>query len=135
MRAQFATLEALVALLISVSVVSSFSVCLALVPNQEYGSRAGLATATAEYDLMNGFMRNASESGCLDLYLSGSSAPCLDRLMGEYAALYGIGSLSLVASGVQQQAAKSGSGPEGTAACFPYQYESVLYTICFESGD
>ncbi len=99
MKAQFATIEALVSLALVASTVS-FAYAQLNGANSAYASGTGLLhDHAAAYDVLNVFARNATANACLGASLPSLSSGCLSSLLSEYGAVLHVGTLQISASG------------------------------------
>jgi hypothetical protein len=115
LKAQFATLEALLSLTV---VLSTASVAGGIIANSERSvgyERAGISRASAAYDFMMQLALNSSASECLSRFESEGS-DCLNNYTQYYRYVYGIRQMGVIvpnASGYNYSEVYCSNGTSG----------------------
>lgn len=121
MKAQFAILEAMVALAVAISVTIFCINAISSEGRSSAISETQLRLSAAEYDFIRGIYGNESMGTCIKSYLSGNTG-CMIKYKMYYKRVYGLGSFRIIG--------ENGSR-NGEIRCFPY----TNYTeICILAG-
>lgn len=132
MRAQFAVIEAAMAMFLIVSAVSFTAAELSVSNRNYYSENSKLMQSIAIYDAADQISRNASANECIALSTSGSSPGCMGNLTKSYEIAFGLEVFEIIAPGLE--AGKSASNR--TIRCFPVFLRLANGTreICFIAG-
>jgi len=122
MKAQFATIEAIIGLLLVVAALAFARVAINSHNGNAYVSRQAAASDFAAYDLINQLSQNASAMSCIDNYSVGD-APCLEY----YKPIYGLSSFDIFIVG------NGTPSYTGSARCFPYESGEGYEELCVEA--
>ncbi len=98
MKAQFATIEAIISLVLAASVVSFAYTQLNGETSAFASSARQLRSSAAAYDMLNLFAENATANACLGAYLLDSSAQCMQSIADDYGAELHVGGMSVSAN-------------------------------------
>ncbi|VVB77049.1 Uncharacterised protein [uncultured archaeon] len=128
MRAQFATVEALLAVTAILSAASFMSASMSEDRSAMYFERSRLVQSAAVYDLSNYLARNRSANDCL----AHSDAACANAIVGNYESVFGIENISVATSGFAAGAYAS----RGVLDCFPFRFLSTNESdaVCISAG-
>lgn len=127
MKAQFATIEAIMALLVVIAVAAFTGNAINRLNTDAYSAREALASSFAVYDFLNQASSNRSLEECMALYLTGNQT-CASGYLEIYRSLYGLRSFGI--------ALGNGSeiGDGGIVRCFPYRFGTDYEELCIEAG-
>lgn len=124
MKAQFATTEAIVSLLLAASIVSFAYVQLSGATAAFASSTKQMQNGAAAYDLLNLFARNATANTCLGVYLLHGNSSCVQSIAGAYGAELGVAGIRV------------GNNASATSACGTILLlaGNVLQRVCVSVG-
>ncbi len=129
MKAQFATFEALIALLFSLSVVAALDGRISAVNHGYTYARANLTSSILDYDLLNNMLHNTTASACLENYVSGN-ALCIDQYLKGYLLTYRVRSINISVPGEN-----ANENASGIVRCFPYVINGLAMPLCVSVVD
>lgn len=124
MRAQFATMEALISLLIVLFAISFVSAEVSLNGKSVLASRSGLVQGMAVYDAFEQITRNASANGCVALASRSGGSPCLDKMVESYKEAFGMRRFGVALPGLSA----GDPAANGTLECIPVRFPSLNET-------
>jgi hypothetical protein len=124
MRAQFATIEALISLLAVLFVITFVSAQISLSNRTAYFARSGLVQGMAVYDAFDQIADNSSANRCASLAVATEDAPCLAGMVASYKEAFGLREFSVVLAGVSA----GDAGVDGTRVCAPVRLASLNET-------
>lgn len=126
MKAQLASMEAIMVLLLVVASLAFARNVLGSLSRDASPARGTLSSAMAIYDFLDMVERNYTAAACLHAYGSGNTT-CMDAYIAEYKAVYGLdafgvayGKISMAASGAPIR-------------CFPFP-AATENELCIEAG-
>lgn len=124
MKAQFATIEAIVSLLLTIAVIGFVQMTINNSNGREYSARQLLAANLASYDFISQISENQSVAECVNSYIIGNKK-CLLNYIQEYVSIYGLNSFRVVLG----DGSISGKG----TMCFPYNSMPGEEELCIEA--
>ncbi len=124
MRAQFATIEAILAMFLVLSAVSFVSVGISLGDRNYYSESGKLVQSIAIYDAADQIAKNLSANDCIALSGAGNNPACARNLTESYKTAFGLSQFEIVAAGF----AIGNSTKNSTTSCFPIFFESANAT-------
>jgi hypothetical protein len=94
-KAQFATIEAMLSLLAILSAVSLVASQINHSTAELGAQRIRMREAMAAYDLINEIQHNSSANECIMSLYSSDDAACAEKISNDYSAIFGIGGINL----------------------------------------
>jgi hypothetical protein len=133
MRAQFATIEALISLLAILSVISFVSGEIFLNTRGVCAARSRAIQSMAAYDAAEQIAGNWSTNECVASAHAAGASPCLATLLESYREAFGIRHFELAFQGFSVGNATANDTPE----CLPIRFVSLNVTdeVCIIAGD
>jgi hypothetical protein len=125
MKAQFATIEAIISLLLVVVFIGFAQTTINNSNGREYSARQLLVSNLASYDFINQISENYSSGECMNSYIAGNGT-CLSRYMQDYISIYGLSSFRVIFG-------KGNFSEEGKTTCFPYNSLLGKEELCIEA--
>ncbi len=95
MRAQFATIEALMALTLALSTATAISQALGTYQHDYNSQYSNLSMAVAAHDFIQQMSSNATAQYCMDGYAQDHSG-CMSNYTGYYMSVYGLSAIGVV---------------------------------------
>jgi hypothetical protein len=131
MRAQFATIEALVSLLVVLSAVSFVSWEISLNTRSVGAERSRIAQSMAAYDFFEQIAENKSTNDCAALSSATRNAGCLNTTIDLYKEAFGISQFGVALPGLSV-----GNATGGVEECLPIHLSSLNLTseVCITEG-
>lgn len=133
MRAQFATFEALISLLVILSVISFVSVEISINNSGVNAATSRAIQSMATYDVAEQIAGNWSTNGCIASIRATGNAACLTALLEDYQEAFRIRHFELVFPGFSV----GNSTSNDTSNCVPIHFASLNMTdeTCIIAGD
>ncbi len=125
MKAQFATVEAVVSLLFVLSLAVFCIKEAAAYAQSSFEARQGLATSIATYDLISQLMGNGTAKACAAVFAASGDSSCIAGYASAYESAYGLSSVALTIGNRTY-----GSMANSTVRCFPYNITGNVSIAC-----
>ena len=125
MRAQFATAEAIISLMIVITAIGVLNIQINNYASAEYGARKSLEITFATSDFLTQLTKNSSLQDCIG-GVSTNNTACISQYLNYYKEAYGLENFSVIIGG--------GSIGLPNSKCFPYNSIYGESEICI-GGD
>ncbi len=133
MRAQFATVEALISLLAILSTISLVSGSISLNSSSVHAAQSKVVQGMAVYDAAEQIAGNVSTNECVALAHETGDASCLNGIIESYKEAFGLRHFGLAFPGISVGNATGND----TSECVPIEFASLNGTeeVCIMAGN